>query len=61
MYLAGLAVDPNLITKEQLQSWVKEAYWYMLSEYTVAWVAAESPYALELAREWMQSDEEIIV
>jgi 3-methyladenine DNA glycosylase AlkD len=60
MYLAGLAIDAKLMTKEQLQSWVKEAYWYMLSEYTVAWVAAESPYALELAREWMQSDEEMI-
>lgn len=60
MYLAGLAVDSKLITKEQLQSWVEKAYWYMLSEYTVAWVAAESPYALELAREWMQSSEEMI-
>jgi 3-methyladenine DNA glycosylase AlkD len=60
MYLAGLAIDPKLMTKEQLQSWVKEAYWYMLSGYTVPWVAAESPYALELAREWIQSDEEMI-
>ncbi len=56
MYLAGLAVDPKLMTKEQLQS----AYWYLLAECTVAWVASESQYALELAREWMQSDEELI-
>lgn len=60
MYLAGLAVDPKRMTKEQLQSWVKNAYWSMLSEYTVPWVAAESPYALELAREWIKSDEEMI-
>ncbi len=60
MYLAGLAIDPKLMTKAQLQSWVKEAYWYMLSEYTVAWVTAESAYALELAREWMQSDQEMV-
>lgn len=60
MYLAGLAVNPQLMTKDQLQSWVKMADWYMLAEYTVAWVAAESPYALELAREWMKSDEEMI-
>lgn len=60
MYLAGLAVDPKLMSKEQLQSWVKDAYWYMLSEYTVPWVAAESPYALELSREWIQSDKEMI-
>ena len=60
MYLAGLAVDPKLMTKEQLQSWVKAPYWYMLSAYSVAWVAAESPFALELAREWMQSGNEMI-
>ena len=53
MYLAGLSVNPKLMKKETLQKWVKKADWYMLAEYTVAGVAAESPYALELAREWM--------
>nr|WP_170295585.1 DNA alkylation repair protein [Chengkuizengella sediminis] len=60
MYLAGLSVDPKQMTKEQLQHWVEQASWYMLSEYTVAQVAAESPYALELAREWMSSEKEMI-
>ncbi|WP_042461854.1 DNA alkylation repair protein [Neobacillus dielmonensis] len=60
MYLAGLSVNPKLMTKETLQSWVKQANWYLLAEYTVAGVAAESPYALELAREWMDSEEEMI-
>lgn len=60
MYLAGLTVNPKLMTKEQLQTWVKAAYWYMLSEYTVAWVTAESPYALKLAREWIQAEEEMV-
>ncbi|MBM7703611.1 DNA alkylation repair protein [Metabacillus iocasae] len=60
MYLAGLSINPKNMSKEQLQEWVEKAYWYMLSEYTVASVAAESPYALELAREWMQSDVETI-
>lgn len=60
MYLAGLTVNPKLMTREQLQTWVKAAYWYMLSEYTVAWVTAESSYALELAREWIQAEEEMI-
>ncbi|MDZ5472314.1 DNA alkylation repair protein [Bacillus sp. 31A1R] len=59
MYLAGLSVNPKLMTKETLQNWVKKANWYMLAEYTVAGVAAESPYALELARKWMESDEEM--
>jgi 3-methyladenine DNA glycosylase AlkD len=60
MYLAGLSVNPKLMTKEALQDWVKKAYWYMLAEYTVAQVTAESDYALELAREWMNSEEEMI-
>jgi len=60
MYLAGLSVNPKLMTKDVLQNWVKDANWYMLAEYTVAGVAAESPHALELAREWMESDEEMI-
>jgi 3-methyladenine DNA glycosylase AlkD len=60
MYLAGLSVHPKLMSKETLQNWVEKANWYMLAEYTVAGVAAESPYALELAREWIESDEEMI-
>lgn len=60
MYLAGLSVNPKLISKETLQDWAKKAYWYMIAEYTVAQVAAESHYALELAREWMKSGEEMI-
>lgn len=60
MYLAGLSINPKLVEKETLQQWVRASYWYMLSEYTVAGVAAESRYALELAREWIQSPEEMI-
>ena len=30
MYLAGLAVDPKKLSKEMLQKWVEDAYWYML-------------------------------
>jgi 3-methyladenine DNA glycosylase AlkD len=60
MYLAGLSVNPKLITKETLQEWAEKAYWYMLAEYTVAGVAAESPFARELAMEWIQSENEMI-
>ncbi|NBB89979.1 MAG: DNA alkylation repair protein [Spirochaetes bacterium] len=60
MYFAGLIADETKVTKEQLQHWVQQAYWYMLSECTVAWLAAESPYGFELAREWMAADEEMI-
>jgi 3-methyladenine DNA glycosylase AlkD len=58
MYLAGLIADEKLVSREELQDWVKGAYWYMLSEYTVPWLAAESPYGWELALEWIESPEE---
>ncbi|MGG1635205.1 DNA alkylation repair protein [Paenibacillus sp. NRS-1760] len=60
MYLAGLSVNPKTIAKETLQQWVKQAYWYMAAEYTVAGVAAESPFAHELAVEWIDSSEEMV-
>jgi 3-methyladenine DNA glycosylase AlkD len=60
MYLAGLSINPKLISKETLLDWAKKAYWYIIAEYTVAGVAAESDYALELAREWMKSEEEMV-
>jgi len=60
MYLAGLVADGSQMSKKQLQSWVKAADWIWLSEYTVAWVAAESPHARDLALKWMDSKTESI-
>jgi 3-methyladenine DNA glycosylase AlkD len=60
MYLAGLISSPKEMTKNELQSWIKNARWYMHSEYTVAWTAAESNFARELANEWIDSDSELI-
>jgi len=56
MYLAGLVADEKTISKADLNQWVKGAYWYMLSEYTVAWIAAESNHAWDLATEWIESE-----
>src|SRR5215471_3516119 len=60
MYLAGMIADPPRMKKSDLERWVKKAYWYMLSEYTVAGVAAESPHGAALARKWVESDAEAI-
>ncbi|WP_054028372.1 DNA alkylation repair protein [Bacillus sp. FJAT-28004] len=60
MYLAGLTVNPKTIAKATLQQWIKQAYWYATAEFTIAGVAAESPFAHELAIEWMDSPEEIV-
>jgi 3-methyladenine DNA glycosylase AlkD len=60
MYLAGLISDPQQMTQEDLQHWAEKATWQMISEYAVAWTAAESPFALEMARKWIKADKELI-
>jgi 3-methyladenine DNA glycosylase AlkD len=57
MYLAMLIADEKKISKDDLRLWVSQAYWYMLSEYAVAWIAAESPFGEELGLEWIDSPE----
>ena len=59
MYLAGLMSKPALMTPEVLDEWMKGASWHMISQYTVAWNAAESPYKFEMARKWIESDDEL--
>jgi hypothetical protein len=60
MYLAGLIADESKMTKKDLQTWVKGAYWYMISDYTVPWVTAEGKFGWELGLEWIESKKELI-
>jgi 3-methyladenine DNA glycosylase AlkD len=60
MYLAGLIADEAQMTKRDLAGWLDRAPWGMISEYTVAWVAAESRYGFELAKEWIESGTEYV-
>ena len=56
MYLAGLIADETKMTKQDLQKWAENAYWAMISEYTVPWVAAESRYGWDMGLDWIESD-----
>ena len=58
MYLAGLIADDPKMTKADLQRWAEKANCAALTEYTVAWVAAESQHGRELALEWIDSKKE---
>lgn len=60
MYLAGLMADKKQVTKEQLRDWAKGATWYMLSEYTVPWLAADAGFGWELGLEWIEGKTELI-
>ncbi len=60
MYLAGLIADENKISKSDLQKWVEESPNQAISEYTVAWVAAESKHGYTLGLQWIESGNELI-
>lgn len=60
MYLAGLVANGSRMSKKELNSWAKGASWKMVSEYSVPWVATESPAGRQLALKWIDSREESI-
>jgi 3-methyladenine DNA glycosylase AlkD len=61
MYLAGLIGDESKMTKTDLNKWAKKSSWYMISEFTVPFVAAESSHGWELALEWINSNRENVI
>lgn len=58
MYLAGLVADGAKMSRKQLDAWAKQAKWGMIGEYTVPWVASESPHARDAAVAWMDAKQE---
>ncbi|MCH6259032.1 DNA alkylation repair protein [Puniceicoccaceae bacterium K14] len=60
MYLAGLMADEKRLTKTVLRKWVRKAYWYMLSQYIVAQLTAETKHGWSLGLEWIDSKKENI-
>ena len=61
MYLAGMVADGSRMTRKQLDGWAKGAAGMsMIAEYTVPWVAVESPYARKIALKWIESKPEHI-
>jgi 3-methyladenine DNA glycosylase AlkD len=59
MYLAGMVANGAQMTRDQLNAWAEGAAgMQMISEYTVPWVAVESPHGRELALQWIQSSKE---
>jgi 3-methyladenine DNA glycosylase AlkD len=60
MYLAGLIADDAKMTKKDLQHWAEKAHFPLMSECTVAWVAAESNFGREMGLKWIDSKKESI-
>jgi len=60
MYLAGLIADESKMSIKDIQQWAERSNSKGISEYTVAWVAAESEYGWELGMKWIDSPKENI-
>jgi 3-methyladenine DNA glycosylase AlkD len=60
MYLAGLIADESKMSMKDFQQWAERSTSSGISEYTVAWVAAESDHGWELGMKWIESPEENI-
>ena len=58
MYLAGLIANADEVSPEELQHWAEAAEWYMVGEYMVAGLAAESPHGWELGKQWIDDERE---
>ena len=59
MYLAGLIADDAKMTRKDLQHWAEKAC-APLARSAVAWVAAGSPHAVEMALKWIDSPNDLI-
>ena len=59
-YLASMICEPAKMTTAVLDEWVTTANWHMVSEYSVAWAAAESPVAWEIGQEWIKSKDPVV-
>jgi hypothetical protein len=56
MYLAGIVAGGSQMSQKQLEAWARDSGGFsMISEYTVPWVAVESPHARALALKWIKS------
>lgn len=55
-YLAGLSINPQLMSKADIQNWALTAQSPAIGESIVAAITAESVYAHELATEWLAQD-----
>ncbi len=59
MYLAGMVADPKVMTEDDFERWINEAYFYMISDYIVAVTLAESDLAEEISDKWIASGEDL--
>ena len=61
MYLAGMIAEPKKMTEEDFNRWIEDAYFYMISDFIVAVILAETDIAFTIADRWIDSGKELIM
>ena len=59
-HLATLVADPKRVTEEELDKWVKDLDYYVITDLFARHLASQSPLAKLKAEEWIKSSEEWI-
>jgi len=59
MYFAGMIADPDIMGPADFNRWMESAYFPMLSDFVVAVTLSESPCAMDVADDWLNSDKEL--
>lgn len=59
MYFAGVIADPDVMTADDFERWIDDAYFFMISDYIVAVTLSESAIAQEVADKWIHSEDEL--
>jgi 3-methyladenine DNA glycosylase AlkD len=55
MYLAGMIVDPKILTEDDFEDWMSKVYFPMVGDFIVSIVLAESDLASKVAMKWIES------
>lgn len=59
-YLAGLIGDEKKMTEADLDHWAETASWYMVSEYSVPFVAADGALGWNCGLRWIRDERESV-
>ncbi len=59
MYFAGIISDPKNMSEKDFDRWIKDAYFFMISDYIVAVTLSESDLAQKISDKWLKSGDDL--
>ncbi len=59
MYLAGMIVNPHIMSEEKYDEWMGKSYFYMIADYVIAVSLSETDVAFHIANKWIDSGDDL--